>query len=86
MEKEYNDVKEEEVLNLMAKWMSLDGECFIKWTCGACNERVTCSTPNAFFTEGWFHEEKSDGTKCNFTSYPDGYGLLVVKKFGEQQT
>jgi len=78
--KDYKDLPEEEILKQMEEHINKGRTCFIKWVCQGCNERVTCDTPNAFFTEGFTHTEKEDGTKCGFTSFPDKFGLVVMFK------
>lgn len=69
---EFADLKQEEIIELMKETIKRKGLCFVKYTCGRCRERVTCSTPNAFFTEGYIHED------CGFTSFPTEFGLSVM--------
>lgn len=73
MTNEYNDLPEEEIIKLADDMIQKGFIVYFKWNCEKCKERVTCNTPNAFFTEGWVHEE------CGYKSFPDKYGLLVEK-------
>jgi len=70
--KEYNDLSQRKIIEKMKKFIDQGWLCFIKWTCDKCGERVTCNTPNAFFTEGYTHEE------CGHTSYPKKFGLMII--------
>jgi len=69
------DVSKEEVLESMKMWKALGFICFIKWTCEKCGERIACETPNTFFEQGYIHRD------CGYTSFPKGYGLVVMKGF-----
>jgi len=73
MKDKYNDVSQEEIVELMNEYIDKGWTCFIKWTCENCRERVVCNTPNTFFTEGYLHEG------CGFYSYPDKFGLVIMK-------
>lgn len=77
--KEYN---QEELIEAMKKFIDEDFICYVKWTCEGCGERVTCSTHNAIFTEGYRHTEKADGSPCGFVSYPEKFGMVVMKAIG----
>lgn len=79
--KEYN---QEELLKAMEELASQGFSVFVKWTCKKCSERVICDTPNAFYTKGFLHTEKEDGSICNYTSFPDKFGLMVEKAIGLQ--
>ena len=70
--KEIN-LSQEEVIKQMDAKIYMGWSCFIKWTCESCGERVTCSTPNGFFTKGYTHDE------CGHTSHPKVFGILVMQ-------
>lgn len=74
----HKDLETSELLKEMEKKIKEGFTCFVKWTCEKCNERVTCTTPNAFFTKGFCHQEKSDGSPCGFVSYPKKFGLAIM--------
>lgn len=74
--KEYNF---EQLKKAMEKLIADGLICYVKWTCQGCGERVTCTTHNALFIEGYEHTEKKDGSPCGFVSYPEKFGLLVMK-------
>ena len=38
-----------------------------KWTCGRCGDRVTANDANVFTRQG-HHEERADGSPCDFTT------------------
>jgi hypothetical protein len=80
MKNEYNDLPTEEIIGMMQDLSSKGFACFVKWVCEACGERVTCNEPNIFFTEGYTHEEKGDGSPCGHTSFPDKFGLMVMTR------
>lgn len=72
--KEYNDLPAEKIIKLAEKLISKGWTIRVKWVCESCNDRVTCNTPNAFFTEGYRHDD------CGHTSFPVRFGLMVEKK------
>ena len=71
---EYKDLSGEKIIELMRKLISRGFVCFVKYTCEKCGERVTCTQPNSFFTNGYTHDE----TYCGHTSFPDKFGLIVM--------
>ena len=79
MKNEYNDLPTNEILKMMKDMIEKGFSCYIKWVCEKCGERVTSNTPNAFFTEGYFHED------CGHTSFPDEFGLMVMGVVGGQE-
>jgi len=72
MKNEYNDLPTEEIIDLMQDWIGRGFICFVKYICENCHERVTCTTPNAFFTNGYKHDD------CGHTSFPKVFGLVVM--------
>lgn len=67
---EYNDYPLAVIADSMTKQIARGAECYQKWTCGNCGERVTGSTPNKLFTQG-LHEDCGYVTDleqkgCNF--------------------
>lgn len=78
--REYNF---EQLKKAMEDLISRGFTCYVKWTCEGCGERVTCTTSNAIFTEGYEHTEKKDGSECGFVTYPEKYGLVIMKAMGE---
>jgi hypothetical protein len=83
---DYEDLPVDEILKMMDDLISKGFTCYVKWVCAGCGERVTSEVPNAFFTEGYCHTEKSDGTNCGFTTFADKYGLLVIARGGYNGT
>jgi len=73
MTNKIKDVSKDEILSQMKKCIDTGWTCFVKWTCEKCGERVTCNTPNAFFTEGYIHED------CGHISFPNKFGLVIIK-------
>jgi len=70
------DLSITEIAEMMNYAIEKGWECFIKWECECCGDRVTCNTPNSVFTEGYLHED------CGHTSFPDKFGLMVMKSIG----
>jgi hypothetical protein len=75
---EFNDLPAEEIIKLMKEKIEEGWICFVKWTCEDCGERVACNTANAFFMDGYTHEE------CGHTSHPDKFGLLIMGKIEKE--
>ena len=69
----YNDLPQEEIVEMMEDMINKGFTCYVKWTCEKCGKRATCNTPNVFFTEGLTHED------CGHTTYPTKFGLMVMK-------
>lgn len=76
---EINDMSKEVLLDLMEELIAEDWVVYVKWNCEKCLERATSDTPNAFFTEGFFHSVKSDGERCGKISHPNKFGLMIMK-------
>lgn len=85
MKTEYNDLSIGELIPLMEDLISKGFEVFVKWTCEVCGERVTTNEPNCFFTKGYNHEEKADGSPCGHISFPKKFGLLVMIGIGVKE-
>lgn len=73
---EHQDLEVPELLEKMNELIERGCEVWVKYTCENCGERVTSNTPNAFFTEGWVHDD------CGFKSFPKKFGLMIITKFG----
>ena len=74
MKTKYRDLPTEEIIEMMKDMIDKGFQCFIKWTCENCGERVTSNTPNVFFTQGYLHED------CSHVSFPEKFGLMVMTK------
>ena len=70
----FNDLPEEKAIEMAQRMVSKGWNVRVKWTCERCGEIVTCNTPNAFFTEGYIHED------CGHKSFPKELGLIIEKK------
>jgi len=73
------EYSEKELLKSMEDLISKGFVVFVKWTCEKCLERATCDTPNAFYTQGFTHTKKSDGSICGHTSFPKKFGIVIMK-------
>lgn len=45
---------------------------YVKWTCPNCGDRVTCDTPNTFYTGGFLHDE------CGHLYTGDAFGYMLI--------
>ena len=72
------NISKDELIKSMDRWINEGAEVFVKWTCPACGERVMCDTPNTFYTDGFLHSEKEDGSVCGCLYYGEnGFGFLL---------
>jgi len=71
----YQDLPQEEIVEMMKDMIGKGFDCYVKWTCEKCGGRATCNLPNIFFTKGLTHEN------CGHTSNPTKFGLMVMKRF-----
>ncbi len=51
-------------------------QCYPKWTCPACGDRVTANTPNQVHTK-YVHEQQESGAPCGAIYTAARFGLLL---------
>lgn len=77
---EITNIPKIELLEMMEEMIAKGWDVFVKWECELCHERVTLDSPNCFYTCGFLHTLKENGERCGKISYPDKFGLLVMKE------
>lgn len=67
-----------ELLPVMDRLLGQGADCYLKWDCPRCGERVTANDPNTFHTRGYAHEEKRDGSPCGGVYDGTRFGFIAV--------
>lgn len=74
MPKDYGDKPIEEIMAMMKQWRDTHpgAQCYLKWTCPGCGDRVTATEPNIYCVQGYRHDE------CGTVYHGHLFGLLVA--------
>lgn len=73
-----NDLDVDELQVRMTVYLRAGYNCYVKWTCPTCGERVVADESNTINLGGYRHTERLDGSPCGATYQGSRFGFVAV--------